>query len=63
MLLQMAEEMFGSNTLSTFRFRGVSPAIAGEPLYLSLRRETDEIEFGAFAADGRQVTKASATLA
>ena len=63
MLLQMAAKRFGENRLAGFTFRGVSPAIAGEPLHLVMRGEGEEIELGAFAADGRQVTKASATLA
>lgn len=63
LLLQMAGERFGENRLASFAFRGVSPAIAGEPLHLVMRGEGEAIELGAFAADGRQVTKASATLA
>lgn len=63
LLLQIAAKRFGENRLARFAFRGVSPAIAGEPLHLVLRSEGDAIELGAFAADGRQVTKASATLA
>ena len=63
LLLQMAAERYGENRLASFTFRGVSPAIAGEPLHLVMRGEGLAIELGAFAADGRQVTKASATLA
>jgi 3-methylfumaryl-CoA hydratase len=62
LLLQLAAERFGENRLASFAFRGVSPAIAGEPLHLVLRGEGDAIELGAFAGDGRQVTKASASL-
>lgn len=63
LLLQLAAEKFGENRLASFAFRGVSPAIAGEPLHLVMRGEGDAIELGAFAGDGRQVTKASAALA
>lgn len=63
LLLQLAAAQFGENRLRSFAFRGVSPAIAGEPLHLVLRGTNDAIELGAFAADGRQVTRASATLA
>ena len=63
LLLQLAAERFGENRLARFAFRGVGPAIAGEPLHLVLRGEGETIELAAFAADGRQVTKASASLA
>ena len=62
LLLQMAAARFGENRLASFAFRGLSPAIAGEPLHLVMRGEGGGIELGAFADDGRQVTKASATL-
>jgi len=63
MLLQLAAERFGENGLARFEFRGVSPAIAREPLHLVLRGDGDAVELGAFTGDGRQVTKASAALA
>ena len=63
LLLQLAAEHHGENRLTRFAFRGVSPAIAGEPLHLVMRGEGGTIELGAFASDGRQVTKASASLA
>ena len=63
LLLQLAAERFGENRLARFTFRGMSPAIAGEPLHLVLRSSGDQVELGAFASDGRQVTKASAALA
>lgn len=64
MLLQLAAARYGENALRDFSFRGLSPAIAGEPLHLALRASTAEgqVELAAFAADGRQVTRASATL-
>lgn len=64
LLLQFAEAQSGSNRLARFTFRGVSPAIVGEPLHLVMReRESGALEFGAFADDGRQVTKADGALA
>jgi 3-methylfumaryl-CoA hydratase len=62
LLLQLAGEQLGHNRLRRFAFRGVSPAIAGDLLFLALREAEDGFELGAFAADGRQVTKASAAL-
>lgn len=62
-LLDLAQAELGPNALASFAFRGMSPAIAGEPLHLVMRRSGGDIELGAFADDGRQVTKASATLA
>ena len=62
LLLQLAANELGENRLRGFSFRGVSPAIAGEPLHLVMRKADGGYELGAFAADGRQVTKASAAL-
>lgn len=62
LLLQMAAHSLGGNALKTFDFRAVSPAIAGEPLHLAMRRSDDGLELGSFARDGRQTLKASATI-
>jgi len=62
LLLQLAARELGENRLRTFQFRGLSPAIAGEPLHLVMKKSTDGYELAAFAADGRQVTAASASL-
>jgi 3-methylfumaryl-CoA hydratase len=62
LLLDLARRHVGDNRLATFRFRGLSPAVAGEPLHLALREEAGELVLGAFARDGRQVTDASAGL-
>ena len=62
LLLQLAASELGDNRLRHFAFRGVSPAIAGEALNLVMRKGEDGFELGAFASDGRQVTKASASL-
>ena len=63
LLLQLAGAQFGDNRLARFSFRGVSPAIAGEPLHLVMRGTGDALEMAAFANDGRQVVKAEAVLA
>ena len=63
LLLQLAAEHYGENRLTRFAFRGLSPAIVDEPLHLVLRDTGQDTELGAFAPDGRQVVKASATLA
>jgi len=62
LLLDLAQRELGDNTLKTFAFRGLSPAIAGEMLHLVLRNTDAAFELGAFAADGRQVMSASATV-
>lgn len=59
LLLQLAARELGDNALKRFAFRGLSPAIAGEPLHLVMRGAGDAIELAAFAGDGRQVTQAS----
>lgn len=63
LLLQLAGAQFGDNRLARFSFRGVSPAIAGEPLHLVMRGAGDGLEMAAFAGDGRQVVRAEAALA
>ena len=60
LLLDLARRSFGEDAVTQFDFRGVSPAIAGEPLHLVMREKDGAIELGAFAADGRQVMTASA---
>lgn len=62
LLLQLAAQELGENRLRTFAFRGLSPAIAGEALHLVMRQAETGFELAAFAADGRQVTAASATV-
>jgi 3-methylfumaryl-CoA hydratase len=62
LLLQLAARELGENRLRAFSFRGLSPAIAGEPLHLAMRQDEEGYALAAFAADGRQVTQASATL-
>ncbi|MBV7258771.1 MaoC family dehydratase N-terminal domain-containing protein [Erythrobacter sp. WH158] len=62
LLLQLAATMLGENALRAFEFRGVSPAIADEPLHLVMRGSEGSFELGAFAQDGRQITKAKAAI-
>jgi len=62
LLLQLAARELGENRLRSFSFRGLSPAIAGEALHLVMRKSEAGYELAAFAADGRQVTAASATV-
>lgn len=60
LLLQLAAGELGENRLRSFQFRGLSPAIAGEPLHLVVRKGEAGYDLAAFADDGRQVTQASA---
>ena len=53
LLLQLAGSQFGENRLARFSFRGMSPAIAGEPLHLVMRGAGDTLEMAAFAGDRR----------
>lgn len=62
LLLQLADAEVGANRLRSFAFRGLSPAIAGEPLHLVMRKGENGYELAAFADDGRQVTQASAAV-
>lgn len=62
LLLQLARAELGENRIQSFAFRGVGPACAGDDLHLAMRRTSEGVEMGAFAVDGRQVTKASASL-
>ena len=61
LLLDLARQELGENALKTFEFRGVSPAICGEMLHLVLRSNAAAYELGAYAADGREVMRASAS--
>lgn len=63
LLLQLAARQFGDNRLARLAFRGLSPAIAGEPLHLVMRGAGDALEMGAFASDGRKICSAEAVLA
>jgi 3-methylfumaryl-CoA hydratase len=62
LLLQLVARELGENRLRYFAFRGLSPAIAGEPLHLVMRKGETGYDLAAFAEDGRQVTQASAGI-
>lgn len=62
LLLQLAARELGENRVSRFAFRGMSPAIAGEPLHLVMREGEEGYELGAFAGDARQVMQARISL-
>jgi len=59
LLLQLAASELGEQALARFAFRALSPAIAGEALHLALKRDGREVELAAFAADGREVVRAT----
>jgi 3-methylfumaryl-CoA hydratase len=61
LLLDLAQKELGDNSLSSFAFRGTSPAICGEALHLVMRTVENGIELAAFADDGRQIVAATAT--
>ena len=61
LLLDLAQREVGENALNSFSFRGISPAIAGDMLHLVMRRTGAAFELGAFASDGREVMRASAS--
>ena len=61
LLLDLAQRALGDNALKSFAFRGLSPAISGEELHLVMRRQGEECDLAAFAADGRQVASAIAS--
>lgn len=61
LLLDLASREWDDNALSSFAFRGLSPAICCELLHLVMRVRDDAIEFGAFADDGRAVMAATAS--
>lgn len=63
LLLQLAGSAFGENRLASFAFRGVSPAIADDPLHLVLNAADGTVRFGAFAGDGRHVMQGEGALA
>jgi 3-methylfumaryl-CoA hydratase len=61
LLLDLAQGQLGDNSLSSFAFRGTSPAMCGEALHLVMRDVESGIELAAFASDGRQIVAATAT--
>ena len=63
LLLDLARQSFGDQAISTFSFRGLSPAMCGDPLYLVMSGQEGDIQLAAFADDGRQIMAAQATRA
>ena len=61
LLLDLAQEQLGDNSLTSFAFRGTSPAMCGEALHLVMRSINTGLELAAFEGDGRQVVTATAT--
>ncbi|MDX8356416.1 FAS1-like dehydratase domain-containing protein [Sphingopyxis terrae] len=61
LLLDLASRAFGDQPLKHFAFRGISPAVAGEPLHLVLASSEDRCELDAYADDGRHVMSAKGT--
>ncbi|HMT45292.1 MAG TPA: MaoC family dehydratase N-terminal domain-containing protein [Chakrabartia sp.] len=61
LLLDLAARELGANALKSFAFRGVSPAIAGEPLHLVAKLEGDALTLAALGGDGQTVMAAEAT--
>jgi 3-methylfumaryl-CoA hydratase len=60
LLLDLARREFGEQALSAFSFRGVSPAIAGEELVLTLGTANDQVMLAASTGEGRTVMTALA---
>ena len=62
LLLDLAQRELGDKALKSFAFRGLSPAICGEMLHLVLRSKGAAFELGAYAADGRPIAAATASV-
>ncbi len=63
LLLDLATRELGGNRLASFAFRGVSPAIADEPLHLVGNIAGPSVKLVALGSDGREVMTATAELA
>lgn len=63
LLIDLARRTLGEQALATFAFRGVSPAVDGEALHLTLGGEAEALALGVWAADGTAVMSATATRA
>lgn len=61
LLLDLARREFGDQPLASFAFRGVSPAVAGEALHLTLAGDGETLTLGVWAQDGTAVMSASGT--
>jgi 3-methylfumaryl-CoA hydratase len=63
LLLDLAARELGANRLASFSFRGVSPAIANEPLHLVGNIDGLALRLAALGSDGREVMTATAEIA
>ncbi len=63
LLLNLAQEQLGANTLARFAFRGESPAFAGEALHLVGKQAGDVLTMAALGSDGRTVMRVEAGVA
>ncbi len=62
LLLDLAARELGENRLAGFAFRGVSPAIADEPLHLVGTIDGAALKLAALGSDGREVMAATAEV-
>lgn len=60
LLVEFCTQHLGEQALRRFRFKGVSPAFAGDALYLVGKRDGDALALAALGADGRTVMQAEA---
>jgi 3-methylfumaryl-CoA hydratase len=63
LLLDLAARELGANRLASFAFRGVSPAMADEPLHLVGNIDGVALALAALGSDGREVMTAIAEIA
>lgn len=62
LLLDLAAREVGANRLASFAFRGVSPAIADEPLHLVGNIDGLALKLAALGSNGREVMTATAEI-
>ncbi len=62
LLLNLAASELGANRLSSFSFRGQTPAFANSTLYLVGRRESQKITLAVMGMDGSEIMTAEAAI-
>lgn len=62
LLLNLAANELGGDRLSSFSFRGQSPAFANEPLYLVGKREGENITLAVIGTGGKEIMTAQAAI-
>ncbi|MGB5725034.1 MAG: MaoC family dehydratase N-terminal domain-containing protein [Parasphingorhabdus sp.] len=62
LLLNMAASELGANKLTSFSFRGQSPAFVNEAIYLMGKRDEQTIALTAIGNDGKEIMVAQATI-